>query len=72
MTVLFGSIIVLFEIIIIVYIIFLTSNLVVRFNRMKKENEEWKSNIDGLYKEDIRELVKHSKEVLSAFENYIK
>ena len=61
-----GTISVLFEVIIICYIIFIMSRIINENNKIKKENQEWKSRMEELFSQNVSDIIIENRTTLKA------
>jgi len=67
-----NTIIALFEIALILFQVIILSKQYVAIEKLKKDNEQWKSNIESLYSNEIKDIIEQNKQVLNAFNSFIK
>ncbi len=72
MDVITNTIVALFEVVIILFQILMLNKQAIELHKLKKDNEQWKSNIESLYSKEIKEIIQQNKEVLNAFNSFIK
>lgn len=61
----------LFEVIIILWQLLLISHQNFKEQEMKKENSEWKNQVESLINTGVKEVIEQNKKVLEAFNSFI-